>query len=145
MTFKKFRVDEVDRKTILEMLLSEQAMRYSDSIQDLYDQRLQKNRKDDDPELVEKLVQKTILRQFGFDASQESIQHYQSIGSHYAYDQEIMDAVHYLRINIIRDCPIKVNQCCVDAKIMTLDGQVVQLSDYYTQEKPLVILSGSIT
>ncbi len=137
-----FQLDQVERQIILKMLSDEQKLRYSDQIQDLYDQKLNTI---NDSEFIEKLVQRNILQQFGFNISDLSIRNYQAIGSYYENDEEIKKAVHYLRINIIKDCPIKENQQYIDTNLMTLDGKATRLSDYHNNDKPLVILAGSIT
>ena len=137
-----FQVDQVDRNVILNMLSNEQELRYSDYIQDFYDQHLNST---GDPEFIEKYVQKTVLQQFGFNVSDLSMRSYQAIGAYYGNDEEIKKTVHYLRINIIKDCPIKENQQYIDANLMTLDGDLTRLSDYHRDNKPLIILAGSIT
>src|SRR5438445_5377008 len=100
----EFRLTNVDKKHVLEMLKTEQQLRYSDTIQDFYDSGLNKV---DDPEFIEKSIQESVLKQYGYTTSETSINHYQSIGSHYKDDDDIKQAIHYLRINIIKDYLLK--------------------------------------
>ena len=60
-------------------------------------------------------------------------------------DPKIKNAVQYMRINIITDCPIKINHNYLDCQLMTMNKQKTTLSKYYNHDKPLVILAGSIT
>jgi len=138
----ELQLNEVTREIILQMLLSEQKLRYSNDVQNLYDQGLNST---NDPEFIEKFIQKKVLEQFGFNTSDGSLKNYQSIGSYYENDTEIKNAIHYLRINIIKDCSLKMYQPCIDANLYTLDNKPIKLSHYYNQDKPLVILAGSIT
>jgi hypothetical protein len=137
-----FQINNVDRMMILNMLVYEQKLRYSDQIQNLYDQNLNNH---EDPEFVEKSVQRDALENCGFNTSERSIKNYQSIAYYYEDDEEIKQAIHYMRINIIKDCPIKVNQPYINSNLVTLDENPVQLSDYYNLSRPLIILAGSIT
>ena len=137
-----FQLSETDKATVFGMLKSEQTLRYSDQIQNLYDQGLNTV---NDPEFIEKMVQKSVLEQYGYNISEQSLRNYQAIGSYYINDDEIKNAIHYLRINIIKDCPIPLNSDYVDVNLVKLDGTPIKLSSLYNTDKPLVILAGSIT
>lgn len=137
-----FQLSETDKVTVFEMLKSEQTLRYSDQIQNLYDQGLNTV---NDPEFIEKMVQKSVLEQYGYNTSEQSLRNYQAIGSYYINDDDIKNAIHYLRINIIKDCQIPLNSDYVDVNLVKLDGTPTKLSSLYNIEKPLVILAGSIT
>lgn len=142
MQYVDFRLTSVPKDRVLEMLKEEQKMRYSDEIQNMYNQGFNKK---GDPEYIEKYVQRNLLNNFGYKYDESSIKNYQSIGSYYQEHKDVIDAVHYLRINIIRDCPIGDDELCPDAKIMDLNKKQHKLSQLFNQEKPLVILAGSIT
>lgn len=138
----EFSIENVAKEKIIRMLKMEQLLRYSDLVQDMYD--LQLNQKGD-PELIEKTIQEFVLIQNGYDTSTFSINNYQSIGSFYCNDKEVIQAVHYLRINMLQDCPIKENQSIIDVDLLDLNSQSINLFSIYNVNKPLVILSGSIT
>ncbi len=139
----EFDISKVDREVILRMLRREQELRYSDQMQAMYDNLSQSL--NSDQETVEKAIQKQVREEFGFSNSSASIRNYQSIGYHYRDDEEVRQSVSYLRLNIIRDCPIREGELAPDVTIFDLEGQSHQLSKYLSQSKPLVILAGSLT
>jgi hypothetical protein len=137
----EFDVNQVDRGLVLKMLKREQELRYSEEMQLMYDSLSHSI----DQEIVEKTIQKQVREEFGFTDSNESIRNYQSIGYLYRDDEEVRQSVNYLRLNIIRDCPIKEGELAPDVSLVNLEGQDCRLQDYLSQSKPLVILAGSLT
>jgi len=131
----------VNRETVIAMLSAEQALRYSEAVQDQYDH----GQPSDDPEGIEKAIQRQVLAQFGFTSTPQSLGRYQSLGYHYRDDPEVLASVNYLRLNIIIDCPLKVGEPMVEARLYDLAGQEVSLLGLMNPGRPMVILSGSLT
>jgi hypothetical protein len=134
-----FRVKETARKKIIEMLKHENKLRISDKYQEMYDNK----QNDDDQEIVEKTLQKQVLRDFEYN--DDTLEEYNSILSHYRDDEEVKNSVLYMKYNIVEECPIKIGETVPDSKIIKLDGTPCQLYDFLQDDRPTVILAGSIT
>ena len=137
-----FDVFKIDIPTVIKLLDQEQILRYSDQVQDMYNQKLNDH---DDPEYIEKWVQRKVLNDNGYSVTNHSLKNYQSIAYHFGHIPEVKNAIQYMRINIIKDCPIKIGDKYTDCKLMTINKKDTYLSKYYKNSKPLVILAGSIT
>lgn len=139
IVYMDFRVKETARKKIIEMLKHENKLRISDKYQEMYDNK----QNDDDQEIVEKTLQKQVLRDFEYN--DDTLEEYNSILSHYRDDEEVKNSVLYMKYNIVEDCPIKIGETVPDSKIIKLDGTPCQLYDFLQDDRPTVILAGSIT
>jgi hypothetical protein len=137
-----FNITQCHRNKALEMLKHEQVLRYSKKYQDMYDQGFNRY---GNPEFIERCIQRETLNNFEFTDNDKSLYNYQMIGQYYQNDEEIKNAIHYLRINIIKDCPLKVMDNYRDSDLLTLDKKNCKLSELLIHDKPNVIFAGSIT
>lgn len=137
-----FNVLKTDTNIVIKLLKEEQKLRYSDQVQKMYDDGL--NQKGD-PEYIEKWIQRKVLKNNGFTPNDLSMSNYQAIGHYFKDNSDVKDAVQYLRINIMKACHLNIGDHYIDCNIVTLNGQKHRLSQHYDQNKPFVILAGSLT
>lgn len=138
-----FDVRQVPRETVLAMLRAEDRMRKSDEAQALYDAG-----KDLLGDQVERFIQRTILKLFGFAPSVENLSRFWQIRAHYGdNDRELMESVIYLRYaHLLHECRIPLGAPCPDADMFSLDdGQPRTLASYMQEHPNLVVLAGSMT
>jgi hypothetical protein len=143
-----FKITDVERSKILEMVKEEQTVRYSKGIQEAYTQQYysQKNNENYKGVRIEIEIQKFILRKFGFKDDQESLEEYWKIPSTYWQDEEIKNSIFYMKLNIFQYPKISVDDDLVDAYLIDYNaGTELMLSSLQNLNKPLVILAGSMT
>jgi hypothetical protein len=142
---KTFILEEVPRPTILKMVKLEQEWRYSKDIQDHYYQAFQE--KINIGTLIEDLIQQGILRNFGFNNNEISLEEYRKIPKTYWNDQEIKSSLFYMNLNIFQYPNIQIGDELINTKLLNLDKTETSLKELSLNSngKPLVILAGSIT
>lgn len=120
----------------------EDRLRKCDEMQQLYD-----NTSDVAGDMVERYIQRNVLKRFGFRPSVDNLQRYWQIRAHYGDDDaELMGSVIYLRYaHLLRDCALPLRSAAPDASLVTLDGNNTRLSDYMRAHRTLVVLAGSAT
>ncbi len=138
----RFDVHTAPREQVLAMLREEDRRRKSDTTQQLYDDT--KHLLGDQ---VEQMLQRSVLKAFGFAPSQENLQRYWQIRTLYEDDSEIMNSVVYLRYSsLLHSCAIPLGGPCPDASLVTVDGErPVLLSSNMKSHEKLVVLAGSMT
>lgn len=137
-----FDVTKVSKEIVLQLLKHEQTLRYSKRYQEMYDQGLNTR---GNPEYIERTIQRETLNHFGFQDTDTSLKNYQEIGTFYQGDKTIKEAVQYLRLNIIKDCPVLLGDTYVDCELVSLDENDLKLSSIIDITKPTIIIAGSIT
>jgi hypothetical protein len=142
---KTFILEEIPRETILKMVKLEQEWRYSKEIQDLYYQAYQENI--NIGTLIEDQIQQGILRNFGFNNNDKSLEEYRKIPKTYWNDGEIKSSLFYMNLNIFQYPNIQVGDELINTPLLNLDKTETSLKElsFKTNGKPLVILAGSIT
>ncbi len=147
---KPFNIDAVERDQILEIMRTEQEVRYSDVMQNVYTK--QQVRENGAPENIAPInvdveIQKYVLRKFGYSDDTTSLQEYWKIPSTYWTDEEIKQSIFYMKHNIFSYPPCSVGGAVVDASLLAYPDlspkSVVELC--HTGERPIVIFAGSMT
>jgi len=92
-------------------------------------------------------VQEQVCEEFGFSSNiEEGLDLMRSAKALFPNDQEVLNAAHYLKYNIMIDCPIKVNTTVPNVTLRTLDLNYVDLHSILRSSKlPTIILAGSHT
>lgn len=127
----------MSQQQALSMFLEECDLRKSDDIQKMYDE----NNNDG---YVEDVVQTTLLHQFGYEPSGENLNVYRYLIGKYRQVLEVRDKVFFMKNNIMRQGTLKVDDIAPDADLLDLNKESHCLQEFMN-EKPLVILSGSLT
>ncbi len=128
-----------DREKVIEMLKYEETIRYSKEIQEIYTQQYKMGLNLP----IEKEIQKHVLTHFGFDEA--CLEEYWKIPKLYWLDEEVKNSIFYMKLNIFTYGDLKVNDDMIDVELMEYaTGNNVRLSDF-SNDKPLVILAGSMT
>lgn len=143
-----FKINEVERNLILEMVKEEQSVRYSKGIQEVYTKQYysQQNNPDYETVRIEREIQKFILRKFGFNDDNNSLEEYWKIPSTYWKDEEIKNSIFYMKLNIFQYPKVAVNDDIIDAGLIDYETeQEINLSSLQKPGRPLVILAGSMT
>ena len=142
-----FNVSNVSRDKVIEMLTQEQAVRYSKGIQEAYTQQFIESRESEYVRVnIEAEIQKFILRKFGFSDSEESLEGYWKIPSTYWHDEEVKNSIFYMKLNIFEYPNVKINDDLIDVNLINYQtNELVSLSSLATENKPLVVLAGSMT
>ena len=139
-----FRINEVERSRILEMLKTEQQIRYSKQIQDIYTELYIHSIHPDVS--VESAVQRIVLRKYGYDNSPESLKEYWKIPSTYWKDEEVKNSIFYMKLNIFQNSPLKLGDDIIDADLINYKtGNKVNLCSLQKIDRPLILLAGSLT
>lgn len=144
----QFRIQDVSRETILEMVKQEQTVRYSKGIQDIYYQQyiLKSTNPDYVDVNIEKEIQKYILRKFGFNDDLPSLKEYWKIPSTYWNDDEIKNSIFYMKLNIFQYPKLKVEDDLTDVALIDYTtGQEHWIRSLQTPDRPLILLAGSMT
>lgn len=132
------------RALLLKMLIRENALRLSTKVQSRYAQRA------DDFDWKTKVtgqVQRQVCHEFGFTHDlDEGIDLLQSPLSLFPDDEEVRNAAHWLKYNIIAMCPIAVGTPVPDVPLTHLAGSPTSLHNLLDNtELPTVIVAGSHT
>jgi hypothetical protein len=144
---QSFILNEVERGLVLEMLKEEQKVRYSKGVQEAYTQQFYAKQasKTYQPVGIEIEIQKFILNKFGFNTDEESLKEYWKIPSTYWHDEEVKNSIFYMKLNIFEYPKIALNDDIIDVSLIDYKtNNKIMLSSLH-QEKPLVILAGSMT
>lgn len=131
--------ENIHQQQALDMFLEECSLRKSDFIQKMYDEYYLHNNG-----YVEEVVQLTILDKFGFEPSNENLDIYRQLIWKYRQIPEVRDQIFFMKYNIMREGDLKIGDLAPDVPLLDIKG------DYYNNlhsfmDKPLVILSGSLT
>jgi hypothetical protein len=137
-----FDIKQSNKTLVVEMLKHEQILRYSQKYQDMYDAGFNRH---GNSEYIERCMQRETLNHFGYADNDNSIRNYQMIGNHYYDDIDVKNAIQYLRINIMKECPLKILDNYDNTSLFSLDKKLCKLSEVLDTEKPNVIIAGSIT
>jgi len=143
-----FKINEVERNLVLEMVKEEQSVRYSKGIQEAYTTQFnaQQNNPDYEPIRIEREIQKYILKKFGFNDNEISLEEYWKIPSTYWKDDEIKNSIFYMKLNIFQYPKVTVNDEIIDASLIDYEtDQEINLSSLQNPGRPLIILAGSMT
>jgi hypothetical protein len=143
-----FEINSVSREKILEMVKEEQHIRYSKGIQEAYTNQYyaQKNNQNYENVPIEREIQKYILRKFGFNDDDNSLEEYWKIPSTYWHDEDVKNSIFYMKLNIFEYPKVAVNDNIIDASLIDYKtDQEINLSSLQTPGRPLVILAGSMT
>lgn len=140
----------IQRDTVLAMYRQEQELRLSDFVQNLYDKYRTTGVPWPTPEhtiTVEDVIQMKILVDAGYTATQENLTAYRSLRGLWQHDEEIAEAILYIKNDITHPAEITEGQDFVDASLQTLSGSITSLGALVAEagERPLVIVSGSLT
>jgi hypothetical protein len=143
-----FIVTMVGREKIMSMLKEEQTIRYSKNIQTIYTEQF--NNKLNDPTIepvnIEREIQKFILRKNGYSDAINSLEEYWKIPSLYWDDEEVKNCCFYMKLNIFKNPSICCGEKMVDATVIDFSTRTqTSLTNLSKQDRPLVILSGSMT
>lgn len=143
-----FNINLVDRDKILEMVKEEQIVRYSKGIQEAYTKQYYAQK--ENPEykiiIIEREIQKFILRKFGFNNDEKSLEDYWKIPSTYWNDNEIKNSIFYMKLNIFQYPKVSINDDIIDTSLIEYKtGNEITLCSLKKNERPLVILAGSMT
>ncbi len=125
-----------NRETLLEMLQAEDKIRRSQEIQELYDQ-LKNNLE------LENVLQKNLLQSFGFEPTEENLLRYRRTRVFYADDQEIKNAVMYIKYDIMKKGDLRINDLAPDINLYHLDGSQTNLLEFMKQDRPLIVVGSS--
>ncbi|MBA43141.1 MAG: hypothetical protein CMF62_03915 [Magnetococcales bacterium] len=126
---KPFTINTIsNRDLVIRMLRREEEITRSEEVQESFKNVLNKPFISLD---IEKMVNREVLYEFGFDTSDESVDNYRKIFKYYYksphdYDKEVLDSVHYMRNNrcvYYKSKPIKVGDQIPNCKIYKLDGE----------------------
>lgn len=131
--------DSISKEAALAMLQAEVELRRSDMIQNMYDQYRMTH-----GGYVEENVQMTILSDFGYAASMENLDEYRHMIWKYRQVPEVNQQIFFMKYNIMRQGDLKVGDVAPDVPLATLKEKPLRLYDFM-DDKPLVILSGSLT
>lgn len=145
---KDFKIHEIPRSLVIDMLREEQVIRYSKGIQEAYTQQFyaQQNNPNYEVVQIEREIQKYILRKFGFKDDDNSLREYWKIPSTYWNDEEVKNSVFYMKLNIFQYPKVSVGDDLIDVNLVEyLTNKTVSLISLQTQNRPLVLLSGSMT
>jgi hypothetical protein len=145
---KDFKIHEIPRSLVIDMLREEQVIRYSKGIQEAYTQQFyaQQNNPNYEVVQIEREVQKYILRTFGFKDDDNSLREYWKIPSTYWNDEEVKNSVFYMKLNIFQYPKVSVGDDLIDVNLVEyLTNKTVSLISLQTQNRPLVLLAGSMT
>jgi hypothetical protein len=143
-----FNIHSVKREDILRMVKEEQNVRYSKQIQSIYTQQYLESTNNPNYENVniEQIIQKHILRKFGFNDSIESLEEYWKIPSTYWNDEEIKNSIFYMKLNIFKYPTVNLDDNIVDTQLIDYQTNAhVSLASLETLNRPLIILAGSMT
>jgi hypothetical protein len=143
-----FKINEVERNLVLEMVKEEQSVRYSKGIQEAYTTQFnaQQNNPDYEPIRIEREIQKYILKKFGFNDNEISLEEYWKIPSTYWKDDEIKNSIFYMKLNIFQYPKVTLNDDIIDASLIDYEtDQEINLSSLQNPGRPLIILAGSMT
>ncbi len=146
-----FDITAVNRNEILEIMRTEQEVRYSDVMQNVYTkQQVRENGAPEDiaPINVDVEIQKYVLRKFGYSDDAASLQEYWKIPSTYWTDDEIKQSIFYMKHNIFSYPPCSVGGAVVDASLLTypdLSPKSVAELSLRGGKRPVVIFAGSMT
>jgi hypothetical protein len=143
-----FKIENINRNTILEMVKEEQKVRYSKTIQQAYTDQYyaQKNNPEYKVVRIEIDIQKFILRQFGFKYDTNSLNEYWKIPSMYWTDEEIKNSIFYMKLNMFQYPKISIDDDLIDTQLIGYSSNnKILLSSLQNQDRPLIILAGSMT
>jgi hypothetical protein len=143
-----FKINEVERNLVLEMVKEEQSVRYSKGIQEAYTTQFnaQQNNPDYEPIRIEREIQKYILKKFGFNDNEISLEEYWKIPSTYWKDDEIKNSIFYMKLNIFQYPKVTLNDDIIDASLIDYEtDQEINLCSLQNPGRPLIILAGSMT
>ena len=132
----------------IEMLKEEQKVRYSNNIQNIYTEQYyaQENNPNYERINIEREIQKYILRKYGFKDDEKSLKEYWKIPSTYWNDEDVKNSIFYMKLNIFQNSILNIGDKMIDARLIdyTTDD-FVSLSSLQKENRPLVILAGSMT
>jgi hypothetical protein len=143
-----FILENVDRLKIIDILKEEEKVRYSKQIQEIYTTQYYNSLKTPTYKNIniEREIQKHILKYYGYDDSDESLKEYWKIPLYYWNDEEVKNSIFYMKLNIFQYPKIKIGDDLSDVDLMEYkNDKNIKLSDLSSNEKPLIILSGSMT
>jgi len=143
-----FNINAVDRNKILEMVKEEQTVRYSKGIQEAYTKQYFAQKENPDYKIVriEREIQKFILRKFGFNDHNKSLEEYWKIPSTYWNDKEIKNSIFYMKLNIFQYTKLSIDDDIIDTSLIEYEtGKDITLCSLQKPGRPLVILAGSMT
>lgn len=143
-----FDINLADKWEIINMLKEEEKIRYSKPIQEVYTEQyyLMESNPDVQRLNIELEIQKYILTKFGYSTSPNSINNYHKIPSRYFHDIDVKNSSFYIKLNIFQYPNVQVGDDIINAKLIDYTSkQYVNLVDLETNNKPLVILAGSMT
>ena len=142
----EFLVSLVPVSKIKEMLTYEEKIKYSDEMQEIYSKQYYENKN-----VVNKLlnldveIQRHVLETFGFSSNQTDLEEYWQIPSLYKNNEDIVNSVFYIRYNIFEFEKIKLGEKIPNCRLINTEKQEITLNMLHNNDKPLVVLAGSLT
>lgn len=143
-----FKINDVSREKIIEMLKEEQKVRYSKQVQDIYTNQYYDSKHNPNYELVniEREVQKFILNKFGFSNKETDLKEYWKIPSTYWNDEEVKNSIFYMKLNIFQYSKIDIDDLMPNVSLVDYETEnKIKLSSLANKGRPLVLLAGSMT
>eukprot|EP01091_Cochliopodium_minus_P004809 TRINITY_DN146_c0_g1_i1.p1 TRINITY_DN146_c0_g1~~TRINITY_DN146_c0_g1_i1.p1 ORF type:complete len:249 (-),score=69.59 TRINITY_DN146_c0_g1_i1:565-1311(-) len=146
--------NKMERDQLIKMYRRENELRLSEEIQ----QKMDGCQMDDDDAYADLLdnLQKEVLKEFGYQGSDEDVSLFRQQLSFYPEDKELKSIPLYSKFNRTRDGPLQVGDELYDTTLCHINDPKsrVSLVEFYKQEcdrrkipqdSPLVIIAGSIT
>jgi len=139
------------RQLVLSMLRRDDELRLSDEVQQRY---AACGDDSSDKEAVSIEVQKQVVHEHGFHGKVEVLEGLEVLRSAlylFPGDAEVRDAAHYLRYNIVKDCPLVLNSPVPDMPLLAASinpngpCEPTSLHDVAKQADLTVLLAGSHT
>jgi hypothetical protein len=138
----EFKIDNVPRETILQMVKEEQVVRYSKGIQEAYTMQYETSSTIN----IEREIQKFILRKFGFHDNIHCLEQYWKIPSTYWDDDEIKNSIFYMKLNIFQFPRVNLDDPLVNVDLVNYStNRAVSLHSLESSGRPLILLAGSMT
>jgi len=142
----EFIVSEIPIYKIIEMLSYEEKIKYSDDMQEIYSKQYYESK-----DVVNKLlnldveIQRHVLETFGYLSNENNLKEYWKIPGLYKDNEDIKNSVFYIRYNIFEFNKMKIGKKIPPCRLINTENKEIQLNSLHNNNKPLVLLAGSIT
>lgn len=135
---------DVPAGVIKAMLRREDILRLSSETQQAYKEYRLAGRSEEGMEVVVDELQARVVREFGLpaDVGLEAIRCAESI---LEGDEEVNSLSLYRRHNRCIDADLNIGDTAPDVRLVTMSKETVQLLDFVSVEKPLIVITGSYT
>jgi len=140
----------IPKDVLVKMLRIENEIRLTEEVQDKLDQTIIAD-SDSYTEIIEG-IQKTVLKQFGFEADQTNLTRYRAASSMYPDDAEIKNEAYYYKFNRSRQGNLKEGDSINLQSLSLYNLATNQHQNIYdilqvesNTQLPLVLIAGSIS